>query len=307
MEPYQDIRGKGLVKLDQDLGALAENPELLERARLRFTKSPPFRFYDSSSEISLSAVIRTQEELRRDEKGREVERLQSKARVDWIPTGQQRPSLERLAEEKVKMRWIEQGIWRDDTSPKQPTAAAKTKEMGQDQREREASRPFYQFVYQVSKEREWIEEEEEEEEGTIEVTTRVPAPCPANPFSYGARETPAVPEGRVKATWVKWGIWDAIWGVLPGMTWKHERPFEEVLQEELDNDAAQAEDSGIGNAESFMARASPAARNRCRFRAYHVGRAKPCYNQKAEHPRFCPAETGTGGQQPVAGRWTAQF
>lgn len=38
---------------------------------------------------------------------------------------------------------------------------------------------------------------------------------------------------RLKSAWTKRGIWNNKWGVLPGMSWKHEEPFEEMLRERL--------------------------------------------------------------------------
>jgi hypothetical protein len=32
---------------------------------------------------------------------------------------------------------------------------------------------------------------------------------------------------NVKNTWTKRGIWNRRWGILPGMSWKHEEPLEE--------------------------------------------------------------------------------
>ena len=77
------------------------------------------------------------------------------------------------------------------------------------EREREASRPYHQFVYQISKERERIQEESENGEGAdaADINTR-------------AYE-------NVKNTWTKRGIWNRRWGILPGMSWKHEEPLEE--------------------------------------------------------------------------------
>ncbi len=47
---------------------------------------------------------------------------------------------------------------------------------------------------------------------------------------------------RVKSIWTRRGIWWERWGVLPGMSWKHELPFEEVHREEAD-DAIEGEES----------------------------------------------------------------
>ena len=38
---------------------------------------------------------------------------------------------------------------------------------------------------------------------------------------------------RVKARWKKWGVWNDNWGVLPGMSWQHERPLEDFLREQM--------------------------------------------------------------------------
>jgi hypothetical protein len=66
------------------------------------------------------------------------------------------------------------------------------------EREGEASRPYHQFVYQISKERERIQDESANEEGTdaADINTR-------------AYED-------VKNTWTKRGIWNGRWGILPG-------------------------------------------------------------------------------------------
>ncbi|KAI1292604.1 hypothetical protein F5Y03DRAFT_18916 [Xylaria venustula] len=81
------------------------------------------------------------------------------------------------------------------------------------EREREASRPYHQFLWQVSQERERIQDEQgvggTPAEDLADVNTR-------------AYE-------RIKSRWMRWGVWHSKWGVLPGMWWKHERPLEELI------------------------------------------------------------------------------
>ena len=79
-------------------------------------------------------------------------------------------------------------------------------------REREASRPFHQFVYQLSKERERITEQGEGEEGVYSADI--------NTTAYE----------NVKSTWIKRKIWNQRWGTIPGMSWNHEEPL--VVAEE---------------------------------------------------------------------------
>ncbi|KAI9674018.1 MAG: hypothetical protein M1829_003861 [Trizodia sp. TS-e1964] len=77
------------------------------------------------------------------------------------------------------------------------------------ERQREASRPYYQFIYQISKERERIQAEFTDGEGADKADI--------NTQAYE----------NIKNTWTKRAIWNVRWGILPGMFWKHERPLDE--------------------------------------------------------------------------------
>ncbi|KAH6884921.1 hypothetical protein B0T10DRAFT_577314 [Thelonectria olida] len=128
------------------------------------------------------------------------------------------------------------------------------------EREREASRPFYQFVYQVSKERERIQDDMnlpepsapdwsdlnmtiygevqyqaalqawagngQSQDGLNVQRATIPPPLGINTTAYE----------RVKNNWMETGIWNSKWGVLPGMSWKHEQPLQEMLREEVGDD-----------------------------------------------------------------------
>lgn len=79
------------------------------------------------------------------------------------------------------------------------------------ERERQASRPYHQFVHQIAKERERIQESTGMN-GT-DITD-------INTSAYE----------NVKNFWIWQGIWKGIWntkwGILPGMFWKHEEPVD---------------------------------------------------------------------------------
>ena len=79
------------------------------------------------------------------------------------------------------------------------------------EREREASRPYHQFIYQISKERERVKQEvsngDKDEADAVDINTE----------AYK----------NVKNIWTRRGIWNEGWGILPGMSWKHESPLEE--------------------------------------------------------------------------------
>lgn len=70
--------------------------------------------------------------------------------------------------------------------------------------EREASRPYHQFVHQISRARERIQE------------------------SVDAADINTMVYENVKNTWTKRRIWNGRWGILPGMAWKHEEALEEA-------------------------------------------------------------------------------
>ncbi|KPM35522.1 hypothetical protein AK830_g11034 [Neonectria ditissima] len=109
------------------------------------------------------------------------------------------------------------GLFRRRPEPKPPKSAEEmAKRVAVRKVEREASRPFHQFLYQVSKEREQIEE------------TTTPSPHDINTIAYE----------RVKELWTRQSLWNENWGILPGMSWQHEQPFEEFLRELKDYDPA---------------------------------------------------------------------
>ncbi|KAI0860807.1 hypothetical protein F4860DRAFT_524735 [Xylaria cubensis] len=86
------------------------------------------------------------------------------------------------------------------------------------EREREASRPFYQFVYQLSKEREKIQQRSRRNGESIT------DPDDISTIAYEA----------TKNIWIKRGIWDEKWGIMPGMSWRHEQqPLEEWLEQQM--------------------------------------------------------------------------
>ena len=60
----------------------------------------------------------------------------------------------------------------------------------------------------------------------------------------------------VKDTWIEKGLWHRKWGVLPGMSWKHELPFEQYLRDEMGDDSA-GDDSTDDAADHMPHEASP--------------------------------------------------
>jgi len=72
------------------------------------------------------------------------------------------------------------------------------------ERDTSASRPYNQFLFQVSKEREWIRDELQ-----FERTTRT---IDINAMAYES----------TKKNWIEDEIWNPKWGELPGTTWMHE-------------------------------------------------------------------------------------
>ena len=172
-------------------------------------------------------------------------------RTSWMTINPGDQIFKKEAHETVKKSWVEQGIWNKNWSqfalgrwkheePLELESESETDSEGKPpsiffpspskpkprrsksdeekrriaerrvvrEREREASRPCHQFVYQISKERERIQEESANGEG-----------ADAADIDMRAYE-------NVKNTWTQRGIWNGKWAT-PGMSWKHEQPFEE--------------------------------------------------------------------------------
>ena len=170
----------------------------------------------------------------------------------------QQPSLsdwEEAAEANVKYKWMRQGIWDDqwDNQPSkiwkhelqyfQPPAGplkSATDTEGRHLRTRkkrehsdledeyqdtvqsavdfqswQSSRPCYQFVHQFCKERQWIK----------------------LGFSKHDQDQHANLDTRaykdLKSHWIRDGIWDDNWTLIPGVSWKHERPLKNPPPREI--------------------------------------------------------------------------
>ncbi|KIH91212.1 hypothetical protein SPBR_01630 [Sporothrix brasiliensis 5110] len=103
--------------------------------------------------------------------------------------------------------------------------------------EHDRTRPLHVFVCHVAYEGERLfdseqqpEQEQEQEQAGRPDDTRV-----AVDIHTAAYQT-------VKAQWSERGIWNDQWGVLPGMTWKHEASLQSVVSDEMgDADMAQLE------------------------------------------------------------------
>lgn len=313
------IRGDGLLRADSALAALLDDPQRLDRARSRFSNSPPsYRSHQSGTPTrSASPDPLNDEELRREEHKFRLEQEycssypydQFKAHTreereqirEGLKNGTRRVPIGidfvTLSKEIVKKRWIEQGIWNEDWSDAHPwrwrheeplkpgsesrseseaEAEAKasnpfsifsTKSAEREERrprtnqetrrteerravrehEREASRPLHQFVYQILKEGERIRDESSSGNGAV-----VPDPADINTRTYNT----------VKSTWIKRGIWNRKWGILPGMSWKHEQPLKDMLDEEMrDYDIARAQEPPLEADELAGAAPAPPGRN----------------------------------------------
>ncbi|KAL8815774.1 MAG: hypothetical protein Q9223_005126 [Gallowayella weberi] len=266
------IRGDGVWAVDNALAVLTAHPERLDRARRRFSKSPPSYAPSESStrlepsnppspgEIERGNQMKRQRELNqklnRSAPGQQFRQQRFAQRKlindaydntrDVLPY---RVPIESIETTIVKDRWKDQGIWNDkwdepprydplwrwkheesleSESPEDSEAAERAAQMsalfGDNvdkpkeammtadrratlQREREASRPIAQFLWQMSKERDVLQGMISAEGSTL------PAPLDINTTAYEI----------VKNRWIEFEIWDTRWGIMPGMSWVHER------------------------------------------------------------------------------------
>lgn len=266
----------GAVRVGRALADLAENPETLELSRERFDGSPPrYPEYPSGTPTEYgSPDARTEEELRLGElyqkavqerdasqprkqfshQVSEEEKLVLRAVVNKtldVPPG---TSISTVARRNVKANWMKQGIWNnewndtadgcwkhedfpdnlfgDDIKRRwRHRARGAVKRQSEEKREPQVSRPIHQFNYQLSLETERFLHGLGVKEGSIYV------PEDINTKAYNI----------IKDNWIQRGIWDTRWLILPGMSWKHERPLEEFLGEDLIAYAREKSLLGQGN------------------------------------------------------------
>ncbi|KAH7276144.1 hypothetical protein NW759_006013 [Fusarium solani] len=186
-----------------------------------------------------------------------------------------------LARKRIVGHWIFQGIWRnefqfsgpsqwkhedpDSVEPKCETEGdgnafsltreeiqpAETQQLkgaevdDQEEREREASRPFHRFVYQI-----FIEAERLFETMATPLDFKISSKDPSEAPEEGIQEYyqalgPEIKKKRsqpppdiatkaywrVKRKWQNRGIWDDAWPMMPGSSWKHERPLEDLIHQ----------------------------------------------------------------------------
>ncbi|KAL8903845.1 MAG: hypothetical protein Q9171_007256 [Xanthocarpia ochracea] len=243
----QDIGGGGLTTVHLALAALLEHPERLDLERRSFSSAqfsyliyPPSRGSTLSADRTLSAESDPQAAAET-----QAEHDHEASKPFWQMADQQQDEIRALPPELahhewafniVKSRWQEQGIWNDrwpskgpwitdlwkhqeplhrstnSTSP--PPKRRKRNPLTVNQRAQakcdpEASRPIHQFLWQLHKERDRIINEHTDGTST-------------GAFSLDINDTAYE---SIKSTWVRRGIWDIKWGILPGMSWKHEWPL----------------------------------------------------------------------------------
>lgn len=252
-------------RLHRALVALDENPQLLDHARGRFSESPPsYRSPSGATTMAPSPGAPMSAEERREDKMWKLEQARQASRASNQFQTQTHEELQRvlkandngtepapigvgfhdIAYENIRKLWTEQGIWRNDWRdiPMSPWKHEQPLELdpGADQkngrhstiffsmqkkntdedvqraaerkailiREHEASRPFHQFLFWVSKEHERLLKNPETSTSAVDIGTR-------------AYE-------NVKSTWIRRKIWNRKWAVIPGDTWKHEEPLDEL-------------------------------------------------------------------------------
>lgn len=117
--------------------------------------------------------------------------------------------------------------------PQSPQGIAEDQE-SETQRDISASRPYYQFVYQVSKECEWIRDEAD--------YARPGEPIDVNAAAHKS----------IKQLWQKSKIWDPQWREMPGMKWMYEEPAED----EIDSSAGGSQPSLTSNHAQYESNSS---------------------------------------------------
>ncbi|KAF2793599.1 hypothetical protein K505DRAFT_325359 [Melanomma pulvis-pyrius CBS 109.77] len=113
-----------------------------------------------------------------------------------------------------------------------------------------ASRPYNQFLFQVSKESEWI---------TDQLQYKRPT---------GMIDIDNMAYTSIKSNWLEDDIWNPEWGELPGMTWMHEDLLEELRQKsrpEFDAVNKDEQQPDLPSPESFDPNPTSSVHNDCKM------------------------------------------
>ncbi|PGH03966.1 hypothetical protein GX51_03803 [Blastomyces parvus] len=144
------------------------------------------------------------------------------------------------------------------------------------ERKTRASRPYYQFLFQLSKEREWLEDELDIEPSEIDTKA----------YNY------------VKNHWLAQKIWNPKWGHMPGLTWIHEEPDDDDESDSENLDNPPADESGRHNAVENDGRPAPRVRYRYRtdgFGLVEVRSDSPEPSGDAALSLTCRTRVGSNG------------
>jgi hypothetical protein len=124
-------------------------------------------------------------------------------------------------------------IWSCGQTKTGASEGASKKQLAAHERETAASRPYHQFLYliflyQISREREWIEDDMWGRE------------------SAGPVDVEALAYEAIKTRWIKQKMWNHKWGNVPGMVWTYEESDEYDFGIEYAADVARKEGSRAG-------------------------------------------------------------
>ena len=256
---FEASKALPLEKVAKELEKFAADGHDLSKRR--FSRSPPrvssipSTVYGDSEPPSPGVQLRDKEmrDMERSRAGEQY-KIQIKDEMDRIRLAKEMgllqqphvPDLKEAAEANVRYRWIQQGIWDErwehelhkiwkhelQDSPLQvehvkPSTNVKVGEQGTTRKRSysdskneyqevvqaavnfqntQLSRPCYQFVYQFCEERQWIKMglSNQTEDPHANVDTKAYA--------------------NLKSRWIRDGIWDEDWTLIPGISWRHERP-----------------------------------------------------------------------------------
>lgn len=183
---------------------------------------------------------RFQEQVQR-EKTRILEKYQAcNLKTDYRLQGSE---LTQRARENVQRRWERQGISKEGTwfcgPSTDPFGFWKHQEIRNDHGPEEVckldmSRPYFQFMHEVAMERDHIE--------FLRYPPRLPDGLITAAIPPSQREETTPDDLHTAAysnvrydQWVANGLWDASWGQLPGMFWKHETDIRSRFQAEFNS------------------------------------------------------------------------
>ncbi|TAQ85236.1 hypothetical protein B7494_g6430 [Chlorociboria aeruginascens] len=236
---FGTLRGDGLVKVERALHRLEGDPLGLDLARGRFSHSPPPYSSNPSGTTTRSASPELPPDEQREWEQREERFRRWRKLMDERSASHPLSQFDHQAIETIEKRWVEQGIWNDGWDKKtwRNVKGWKHEEPLELESESETdievdTPPLSLGIFGTLLERQKPKPRRPKSDENKKTNGGATSHESANGEGADAANINTRAYENMNNIWTKRGLWSGKWGILPGMSWKHEEPLEEDIGKE---------------------------------------------------------------------------